>query len=133
MNKKQKLVTFLMLSVTVVAAALVVVPGVYAQQKCGGVDTTVIACTQPGGDNVPIDQSGTWGLLLLILNIMTAGVGILAVGGIAYGAVLYSSAGDKAEQTKKAVTIITNVVIGIVAYGLMYSVLQYLVPGGVFN
>lgn len=133
MNKKQKTVTFLMLSVVAAAAVLIVAPETYAQQKCGGVDTAVIACTQPGGDNVPIDQSGTWGLLLLILNIMTAGVGILAVGGIAYGAVLYASAGDKAEQTKKAITIITNVVIGIVAYGLMYALLQYLVPGGVFN
>lgn len=102
--------------------------------ECGGVQTSIISCGQSGDTTGGrVENSGAWGILLLIINIMTAGVGILAVGGIAYGSILYASAGDKAEQTKKAVGIITNVVIGIVAYGLMYGLLQYLVPGGVFN
>ena len=70
---------------------------------------------------------------MIVLNIMTAGIGILAVGGIVYGGILYASAGDKAEQTKKAIGVITNVVIGIAAYGLMYVLLNFLIPGGVFN
>lgn len=53
--------------------------------------------------------------------------------GIVYGSILYTSAGGNAEQTKKAMGIITNVVIGIIAYGLMYVGLNFLVPGGVFG
>ncbi|MFI5212828.1 MAG: hypothetical protein ACHQTE_02610 [Candidatus Saccharimonadales bacterium] len=99
---------------------------------CGGADTAIISCTQGKGATTAQD-SGVWALLLLALNIMTAGVGILAVGGIVYGSILYTTAADKAEQTKKAVGIITNVVIGVVAYGLMFVLLNFLVPGGIFT
>ena len=98
---------------------------------CAGVKTAIINCDNVG--NTSAKDSGVWKILLLILNIMTAGIGILAIGGIAYGAVLYASAGDKPEQTKKAMEIIRNVVIGLIAYGLMFIVINYLVPGGVFD
>ncbi|MNH46494.1 hypothetical protein D3C72_2301490 [compost metagenome] len=64
---------------------------------------------------------------------MTAGVGILAVGGIVYGSILYTSAGGSSEQTKKAMGIITNVVIGLIAYALMYAITNFLIPGGLFS
>jgi hypothetical protein len=50
-----------------------------------------------------------------------------------YGAVLYSSAGDKADQTKKAIEVIKNVVIGVIAYAFMYLILNFLIPGGIFS
>lgn len=100
--------------------------------KCGEVETSIINCSQTGGPKKDAQQSPIWGVLILILNIMTAGVGILAVGGIVYGSILYASAGDKAEQTKKAMSVITNVVVGIAAYGLMYVILNFLIPGGIF-
>jgi amino acid transporter len=78
-------------------------------------------------------DTGAWGLLVFAIKIMTAGVGILAVGGIAWGAILYASASDSAEQTKKAKDIIRNVVIGVICYALMYLVLNFLIPGGVFS
>jgi hypothetical protein len=72
-------------------------------------------------------------MLRIVLQIMTAGVGVAAVGGIVYAAVLYTSAGDAADQVKKAKTIITDVVIGLVAYALMFLLLNWLIPGGVFT
>jgi len=98
---------------------------------CAGVQVSIISCKAV--DNKSVQSSGVFELLILILNIMTAGVGILAVGGIAYGSALYASAGDKPEQTKKAIEIIRNVIIGLVAYGLMFVVLNFLIPGGIFN
>lgn len=74
-----------------------------------------------------------WQLLMLTLKVLTAGIGIAAVGGIVYGALLYTTAEDKPEQTKKAIGIITNVVIGLVFYGLMYILLNFLIPGGIFT
>ena len=77
-------------------------------------------------------DSVVWDLLTLILNILTAGAAIAAVGGIVYGAVLYTSAGGSQEQVKKARGIFVNVAIGVVAFASMYALLQWLIPGGVF-
>lgn len=88
------------------------------------IKTSIIGCE---GDD------GIWSLLELAINIMTAGVGIVAVGGIVWGSILYASAGGNPEQVKQAITIIKNVVIGLFMYFLAYAALNYLIPGGIFN
>ena len=118
-----------MLLVPVVS--LISVTNSFAQQSCGGVQTAIISCSQGGGDQV--ENTGLWGILLIAVNILTAGVGVLALAGIVYGAVLYTSAGGNPEQVKKARTIFTNVVIGVVAFAGMFTLLNFIVPGGVFN
>lgn len=99
---------------------------------CGGVETSIISC---GGskDAKDVEDTGLWGILLMAINILTAGVGVLALAGIVYGAILWTSAGGSPEQIKKARTVFTNVVIGVVAFGGMYALLNFIVPGGVFN
>lgn len=106
---------------------------VKGQFCCGGVQTSIIQCTQPGGNDADPKDSGVWGVLLLVLNIMTGGVGILAVGGVVYGAIMYTTSSDSAEQTKQAKDIIRNVVIGLIAYAAMYLGLNFLIPGGIFT
>lgn len=98
---------------------------------CGGVETAIIKCDADNSGD--LEDNGVWGLLIIVLNVLTAGVGILAVGGIVYGAVLYTTAEDKADQVKKATDIITNVVIGLIFYALMWAGLNFIVPGGVFE
>ena len=90
-------------------------------------------CNNRVAPNNSVERSGVWGLLVMAIKILTAGVGILAVAGIVYGSVLYASAGGSPEQVKKAMGIISNVVIGIVAYALMYALLNFLIPGGLFD
>lgn len=102
------------------------------QSCCGGVETSLITCDQTG-EGEDVTNTGVWGILLLVLNILTAGVGVVALGGIVYGAVLYISAGGSPEQIKKAIGIFTNVVIGVIAFAGMYALLNFLVPGGLFN
>ena len=101
------------------------------QSCCGGVQTSLITCSETGGAGV--EQTGVWGLLLIILNILTAGIGLAAVAGIVYASILYTSAGGSQEQIKKALTTIANIVIGVVAYAGMYALLNFLIPGGLFN
>ena len=98
---------------------------------CAGVETSIIKCDADNSGD--LENNGVWALLLLVINILTAGVGIVAVGGIVYGAILYTSAGDKADQVKKAIGVITNVVIGVVAYFAMFALLQFIIPGGIFK
>ena len=99
--------------------------------SCEGVTTNIIDCESSEGDG--IENSGLWNLLLTVINILSAGIGIAAVGGVVYAAVLYSSAGANADNVKKAKGMFVNIGIGIVAYILMYSFLNYLIPGGLFN
>lgn len=100
---------------------------------CGGAQTSIINCDEGDGSDGDVQNTGLWYILLLIINILTAGVGVLALAGIVYGAVLYTSAGGNAEQVKKAMGIFTNVVIGVVAFAGMYALLNFLIPGGAFN
>jgi hypothetical protein len=88
---------------------------------CNGYDTSILPCED------------IWGILELTLTILTAGVGVLAVGGIIYGAILYSSAGDNSGQVQKAKEIIRNVVIGLIVFLGMYTFISFLIPGGIFS
>lgn len=101
--------------------------------ECGGRPTAIINCEQKGGEGADVEETGLWGLLLMVINILTAGVGVVALGGIVYGSVLYATARGSVEQTKKAQAIFRSVVIGVVLFAGMYMLLEFIVPGGVFN
>jgi hypothetical protein len=90
-------------------------------------------CDTAKKDDVATKDSGVFKLLIWVINILTAMVGIAAVGGLVYAGILYASARSGAEQVAKSKNIITDVVIGIVAYALMYLVINWLVPGGVIG
>lgn len=126
---KQLVVAAVLVLGTLVVAA-VVTPT--AQAACDGVETAVINCeTDPSKPGV--EGTGIWQVLLIAINILTAGVAIAAIAGLIYASILYTSAGGGQEQLKKAYTMFTNIVIGIIAYALMYSGLNFLIPGGLFN
>lgn len=127
MNIKQKIVTLALALMSLVAIASPV-----SAASCGGMPTAIISCSQNNEGSDP-KKNGVWGILIIALNILTASVGIAAVGGIVYGSILYTTAADSAQQTQKAIEIIRNVVIGLVAYGLMYIGLNFIVPGGIFT
>ena len=93
--------------------------------------TAIIKCDIPD-DAEGVEKSGLWSILMLVINILTAGVGVVALAGIVYGSILYTSAGGNQEQVKKAMGIFTNIVIGIIAFAGMWALLNFLVPGGVF-
>ena len=131
MNIKQKILHFGFAALIVLGVSSVLVSPVFAD--CGGVATSVVDCAQTGTSGSGIANTGVWGILLLAINILTALVALAAVGGVVYGAVLYTSAGGSQEQVKKAMGIITNVVIGVITYALMYSVSNFLIPGGIFS
>ncbi|MBC7943453.1 hypothetical protein H7X68_03070 [Candidatus Saccharibacteria bacterium] len=127
MNIKQ---TVIALSFLIGIGGILVSPVVSAAE-CGGVKTSIISCPEKGGKD--IENTGVWGILVLVINIMTAGIGVLAIAGVVYGSVLYTSAGDSSEKVSKARAVIRNVVIGIIAYALMYSALNFIIPGGLFK
>lgn len=90
-------------------------------------------CNAASTGGTDVKKTGVYMLLVWVLNLLTAGVGIAAVGALVYAGVLYASAEGKSDQVAKAKQIITNTVVGIVVYALMFLVVNWLVPGGVIG
>ena len=76
---------------------------------------------------------GIFNILSLVLTILTYGVGIAATLGLIISGYQYLTARDDVGITKKAKTRILQIVIGLVAYAVMWAILQFLLPGGVFG
>lgn len=70
-------------------------------------------------------------LLAVAIQVFTAGIMILATVSIVWAGVLYLSARDDEAQVAKAKKRILDTVIGIAAYGLMFVILNLIIPGGV--
>jgi hypothetical protein len=134
MNKKQTIRNFmagffLLVGVSAFTAPLTV--SALGENGCE-TETAIIKCTNVKEDSKDIENTGLWSVLMLAINVLTAGVGVIALGGIVYGSVLYTSAGGNQEQVKKAIGIFTNVAIGVIAFAGMWALLNFLIPGGVF-
>ena len=78
--------------------------------------------------NILPEDMGVEDFLKLIFNIVTGLVAIAAVSGLIYGGVLYLTAGGNPDNTKKAMSVITNTVIGILAYAALYIIMEWLLP-----
>jgi len=78
------------------------------------------------------DTSAVLALLQWVISILTASVGVAAVGAFIFAGITYASADGSAEQVKKAKNIMKNTVIGLVTFAVMALALQFIVPGGVF-
>lgn len=100
-------------------------PATAQAATCDKNETVIIECGN--------DTNGIWAILLIVINVLTAGVGVVAVLGIVYASILWTTAEDNANQLNQAKGIITNVVIGLLAFALMWAGLNFIVPGGVFD
>ena len=67
-----------------------------------------------------------------IITFLSVGVGIAVVIGIIIGGITYSTSQGNPAQAQKGMTIIANSAIGLVLYMLMWAIVQWLIPGGVF-
>lgn len=67
------------------------------------------------------------------LKFFSALVGLAVTGGVIYGGILYSTAQGNPGQTQKAITVITNSIAGLLLYILMFAIINFMVPGGLFR
>ena len=76
---------------------------------------------------------GVYTILNSVVDILSIGIGILAIIGITIVGIKYLTAKGDVAQTKKAKTRLLQIVIGLVAYVLLYAGVQWLLPGGKLN
>lgn len=109
----------------------VVITGIVAAQpalaaSCAGADTSVISCDGEG-------STALINIVKQVIQILTAGVGVAAVGAVIFGAVLYTTSEGSPDKVKKAREIWTNTVIGLLMFAFMVAITNFIIPGGVFN
>lgn len=75
------------------------------------------------------DGSGIGYILNIVVTVMTFGVGALGVLGILISGIQYMTANGNEMVMRKAKRRLIEVVVGLVAYGLIYALLSWLIPG----
>jgi len=121
---KQKLTTCLIALTSAVGALLLFSRSVYALD-CAVLPSEICSKAE--------DSEAIFALLNFFLTILVALVGIVAIGMFIWAGVLYASGDANSNRVAQAKTIMTNTTVGIIAFGLMYLALNWLIPGGIFN
>jgi hypothetical protein len=149
-------VIFAALTLSVVASALYVLPVVAAVDCPTGMTPSgdsSAPCKCPDGKqevSVPLDSSGShcidinsnsadisqnpiFNYLVGFIRFLAVGIGLAVTGGIIFGAYLYITARANASQVQQGQTVIINSVIGLLLYIFMFTILQFIIPGGIFQ
>ena len=85
--------------------------------------------------NIQDDDEGC-GMFMIanfVVDILSMGVVIVGVIGVTIAGTTYLTAKDSEEKTRKAKNRIFEIVIGLVAYAVLYVGVQWLLPGGRLN
>lgn len=67
------------------------------------------------------------------ITALTAAFGVIAVISLILGGIQYSSSGGDPQKVSVAKKRIFNTIVAVFAYLFLYSFLQFLIPGGLFN
>lgn len=110
----------------VVCGSILSTGQVFAETECAGAKTSVIACGEATGQAAIIE------IVKMVVKIMTTGVGVLAVGAVIFGAILYTTSEGSPDKLSKARTVWTNTIIGLLLFAFMVAITNFFVPGGIF-
>ncbi len=119
----KKTLLYLALAATIITLATLAPETTLAVEDC----TTILddsLCNDPTG-------GGVLAILRIILDILTAGVGILATIGLVVSGIQYITSRDDSGVVAKVKSRIFNIVLGLLAYGVMWVALEWLIPGGI--
>lgn len=89
-------------------------------------------CLPENEDSASVNQNPIFILFTEFLKFFSALVGVAVAGGVIWGGILYSTAQGSPGQIQKAITVITNSILGLIMYILMFAIINFLVPGGLF-
>jgi hypothetical protein len=67
------------------------------------------------------------------INIMSVVFGLIAIISLILGGISYTTSEGDPQKTSRAKSRIANTIFAIIGYIFLYSFLQFIVPGGVFN
>ena len=95
----------------------------FAEGICKCVETSFFGKVCSTGEGTEV-----YAILSIVIQVLTAGIGILATIGIVYFGVQYLTSGDDPSKVKKAKSRLIAIVIGLATYAVIYSALIFLLP-----
>lgn len=115
----------LVIAVVMVVGVLVPVTSVVVSEPVMAdcVQTNLFGCVE-----VDEEGSGIKQLLSLIVTVLLYGIGAAAVVGVVWAGILYLTARDNEAQVAKAKTRLIEVAIGLIAWAMLFTILQWLIP-----
>ena len=121
LGRLKKLVIAVVMAVGVLVPVTSVVVSEPVMADC--VQTNLFRCVE-----VDEEGSGIKQLLSLIVTVLLYGIGAAAVVGVVWAGILYLTARDNEAQVAKAKTRLIEVAIGLIAWAMLFSILQWLIP-----
>lgn len=100
------------------------------QLEAGCVNTNVLGedgCSCKPGETAE-NGNGIFHILFLAVEILSVGVGVLGVIGISVVGIQYLTAGGNEEKTRKSKRRMFEIILGLVAYAVIYALLKFLLP-----
>ena len=67
-----------------------------------------------------------------LFRFLSAGVGLIVIGSVIYAGIQYSTARGNPQATQAAIKRISNSIIGLILYIFLFSLANFLIPGGIF-
>ena len=109
------------------AAVITTLPSTVFAAKVEDCKTIILdsSVCEAGNGKTPILN-----MIAVFTNFLAIGVGIAVVGGIIWGALLYTTSNGDAAKTKQGISVIVNAVIGLLLFIFAYAIINALVPGG---
>lgn len=85
------------------------------------------------GQNAKTNMNPLEDFLFAAIRFLSYGVGVVLVGSMIWAGIQYSTSEGNPESTQAAKNRIRDAVIGLFVYLFAFALVQYLVPGGLFN
>lgn len=136
----KKIILSIAAFIVTLCGSLAFAPSVSALEPCqcsDPLETNLIGNCTKDGKTMLCDGSGKgksiFKIVSIVLTVMLAGVVILGTIGIIVSGVMILTARDNENQIRNAKKRILDIVIGIVAFGLFWLIIELLLPGGSEN
>ena len=124
-NLKHTLTILVLLSLSVCILSFIANPVFAAETSDNITETTFFGNLKDDGQGC-----GIFTVLNLVVDILSIGIGILGVIGITVAGIQYLTAKDNESQVQKSKRRIGEVIIGLIAFTILYVFVQWLLPGG---
>lgn len=130
--KTLKLKLKTLLSATILLLCLTLPSYALAANPCNDTTDSSGQVSQSQVSNC-VQSTPIWHDVNLLVNTLSAGVGIVVTGVILVGGIQYIMAGDNPNALQAARQRISNGLIALFVFLFIFAFLQWLIPGGIFK
>jgi hypothetical protein len=84
-------------------------------------------------DQKDLQKNSIFLLLVTIIRVLAIGVGVGVAIGVTVGGIMIGSARGNANQVQQGIATVRNALIGLLLYIFMFSIINFIIPGGLLT